>query len=180
MFRSLSCTCKRFTFVAAFELVHKVRLLQKRLIASSEEAIKRESALVESQRQVEELKAVLARQPGPELAEKLHATQVALREKNLKVKVRFRDALCSQVSYIVCFGINLAQRLLHKRLISSIEEVSALVDNQLQVDELKTVSRHMKVELKGKMENNIFLRTTPSYFSLFQFPLLFPFPSGGK
>lgn len=70
-----------------YELIQKIQILQKRLLSSSEEAIKRESQLKETERLYMNLRQLLARQPGPETFEKLKKTQHALRERGMKMKV---------------------------------------------------------------------------------------------
>lgn len=71
-----------------FELIQKIQILQKRLLASNEEAIKRESQLKETERLYLNLRQLLARQPGPETMDKLKKTQLALRDRGVKMKVR--------------------------------------------------------------------------------------------
>ena len=54
-----------------FEMVVKVQMLQKRLLAKTEEVADKEAQLAEREEQYAALKGVLARHPGPEVAEQL-------------------------------------------------------------------------------------------------------------
>ena len=56
---------------AQLEMIQKVQTLQKRLIQKTEEVVERDLSLQEKERLYNELKAILARQPGPEVAEQL-------------------------------------------------------------------------------------------------------------
>ncbi|KAL0274940.1 UNVERIFIED_CONTAM: hypothetical protein PYX00_002956 [Menopon gallinae] len=69
-----------------FELIQKVQILQKRLLASNEEAIKRESQLKQTERLYLNLRKMLSRQPGPETTEKLRKTEMALKDRGVKMK----------------------------------------------------------------------------------------------
>jgi len=62
-----------------FELVQKVQTLQRRLIQKTEEVVERDLLVQEKERMYNELTAVLARQPGPEVAEQLTAYQLSLK-----------------------------------------------------------------------------------------------------
>jgi len=56
---------------AEYENILKLHTLQKRLIAKIEESRQKDLVIREKERQYADLKAVLARQPGPEIAEQL-------------------------------------------------------------------------------------------------------------
>lgn len=71
---------------ATFELIQKVQTLQKRLIAKTEEVVEKDMQLQEKDTMYMELKAVLARQPGPEVAEQLSHYQHKLSEKTRQLK----------------------------------------------------------------------------------------------
>merc|ERR1711904_81343 len=70
---------------ATYELLQKVKTLQSRLIHKSEEVMEKEKAYTA-------LKTVLARQPGPEIAE-----QVVLYKDNLSQKSRQMRAMVTEV-----------------------------------------------------------------------------------
>merc|ERR1711937_664937 len=70
---------------ATYELLQKVKTLQKRLIQKTEEVVEKDQAYTA-------LKTVLARQPGPEIAE-----QVVLYKDNLSQKSRQMRAMVQEV-----------------------------------------------------------------------------------
>ncbi|KAK9852338.1 hypothetical protein WJX84_004646 [Apatococcus fuscideae] len=69
-----------------YEMIQKVQLLQRRLIAKTEEVVEKDLAIQEREKLYVELKAILARQPGPEAAEQLSYYQATLREKTKQMK----------------------------------------------------------------------------------------------
>jgi cilia- and flagella-associated protein 58 len=71
---------------ARFELIQKIQMLQKRLISKTEEAVEKDMLLQEKERLYLELKNILARQPGPEVAEQLSVYQQSLKEKTRQMK----------------------------------------------------------------------------------------------
>merc|ERR1712054_285762 len=66
---------------ATYELVQKTHMLQKRLIVKSEEVVDKDLLIHHKEKLYVELKAILARQPGPEVAEQLGAYQHTLTER---------------------------------------------------------------------------------------------------
>lgn len=70
-----------------YELIQKVRLLQKRLLAQAETAIKQEDQLQQLEFQCSSLHEMLARQPGPEVAIQLKTTQDSLKARDKRIKV---------------------------------------------------------------------------------------------
>eukprot|EP00742_Colponemidia_sp_Colp-10_P012644 GILJ01014228.1.p1 GENE.GILJ01014228.1~~GILJ01014228.1.p1 ORF type:complete len:572 (+),score=136.12 GILJ01014228.1:261-1976(+) len=68
------------------EMIHKIQMLQKRLIAKTEESVEKDIITSEMDKLYVELRAILARQPGPEVAEQLNAYQQELRRKNMAMK----------------------------------------------------------------------------------------------
>ena len=78
---------------ATFELIQKVQTLQKRLIGKTEEVVEKGLVIQEKDKMYTELKAILARQPGPEVAE-----QVAVYQGNLKTKTRQMKAMASELN----------------------------------------------------------------------------------
>merc|ERR1719493_332782 len=70
----------------AFEMVQKIKTLQKRLIEKTEEAVEKDLLIQEKEKLYIELKNILARQPGPEVAEQLSAYQQTLKERTRQMK----------------------------------------------------------------------------------------------
>jgi chromosome segregation ATPase len=71
---------------ATFEMIQKIQTLQRRLIAKTEEVVEKDLLIQEKEKLYVELKTVLARQPGPEVAEQLSVYQQNLREKTRQMK----------------------------------------------------------------------------------------------
>lgn len=78
---------------AGFELIQKVQTLQKRLIAKTEEVVEKAMIVKEKDQMYQELKEMLARQPGPEVAEQLSVYQT-----NMKTKTRQMKALTAELN----------------------------------------------------------------------------------
>mmetsp|Transcript_11896 Transcript_11896/g.51221 ORF Transcript_11896/g.51221 Transcript_11896/m.51221 type:complete len:868 (-) Transcript_11896:891-3494(-) len=70
----------------AYEMIQKIQALQKRLIAKTEEVVEKDLLVREKEKLYKELKAILARQPGPEVAEQVSVYQRQLREKTRQMK----------------------------------------------------------------------------------------------
>eukprot|EP01138_Halocafeteria_seosinensis_P015021 gb/GECG01015333.1/.p1 GENE.gb/GECG01015333.1/~~gb/GECG01015333.1/.p1 ORF type:complete len:253 (+),score=49.36 gb/GECG01015333.1/:1-759(+) len=83
---------------ATYELIQKVQTLQKRLISKTEEAVEKDLLLQEKQKLYVELKNILARQPGPEVAEKLSKYQQLLSEKTRQMKALASELNMSQAN----------------------------------------------------------------------------------
>lgn len=71
---------------ATFEMIQKVQTLQRRLIAKTEEVVGKDLVIQEKERLYLELKNILARQPGPEAAEKVSVYRANLKEKSKQMK----------------------------------------------------------------------------------------------
>jgi len=69
-----------------YELIQKIQTLQKRLIAKTEAVVEKDLLLSEKEQLYVELKNLLARQPGPEVAEQLSRYQHTLKEKTRQMK----------------------------------------------------------------------------------------------
>merc|ERR1712196_587505 len=78
---------------ATYELLQKVKTLQSRLIHKSEEGLEKDHLMMEKEKAYTALKTVLARQPGPEIAE-----QVVLYKDNLSQKSRQMRAMIQEVT----------------------------------------------------------------------------------
>ena len=87
-----------------YDMILKIQTLQKRLIAKTEEVVERDLAIQEKERLYVELKSILARQPGPEVAEQLTIYQASLREKTRSMKsmaseLNMYSAQCAEYKY---------------------------------------------------------------------------------
>jgi len=71
---------------ATYEMIQKIQTLQRRLIAKTEEVVERDLLLGEKEKMYAELKAMLARQPGPEVAEALAHYQHLVSERTRQLK----------------------------------------------------------------------------------------------
>lgn len=72
---------------STYEMIQKIQTLQKRLIAKTEEVVEKELLIQEKEKLYVELKHILARQPGPEVAEQLQIYQQTMKEKTKQMKV---------------------------------------------------------------------------------------------
>ncbi|KAL5022872.1 hypothetical protein ScPMuIL_002027 [Solemya velum] len=71
---------------STYEMIQKMHTLQKRLITKTEEVVEKELLIQEKEKLYLELKHILARQPGPEVAEQLQIYQQTLKEKTKQMK----------------------------------------------------------------------------------------------
>jgi len=71
-----------------FEMIRKIQSLQKRLIAKTEEVLKKDDLIQEKEKLYVELKNILGRSPGPEVQE-----QITLYKQNLKEKTKQMKAM---------------------------------------------------------------------------------------
>ncbi|XP_069140522.1 cilia- and flagella-associated protein 58-like [Argopecten irradians] len=71
---------------STYEMIQKIHTLQKRLISKTEEVVEKELLIQEKEKLYLELKHILARQPGPEVAEQLQIYQQTLKEKTKQMK----------------------------------------------------------------------------------------------
>ena len=75
------------------EMIQKIHTLQKRLISKTEEVVEKDLQIQEKEKLYVELKNILARQPGPEVAE-----QLSVYQSNLKEKTRQMKAMASELN----------------------------------------------------------------------------------
>merc|ERR1719203_2496804 len=68
------------------EMIQKVKSLQKLLIAKTEEVVEKDQLIQEKERLYVQLKNIIARQPGPEVAEQLQWYSQNLKEKTAHMK----------------------------------------------------------------------------------------------
>jgi len=71
---------------SAYEMIQKIQTLQRRLISKTEEVVEKDLLIGEKEKLYAQLKAILARQPGPEVAEQVSVYQQSLREKTRQLK----------------------------------------------------------------------------------------------
>ncbi|CAD7947983.1 unnamed protein product [Amoebophrya sp. A25] len=71
---------------AVYEMIEKVKSLQKRLIHKTEESVNYDLMLQEKEKLIAELKEVTERQPGPEVAAQVSAFQTYLKEITNQMK----------------------------------------------------------------------------------------------
>jgi len=92
-----------------YELIQKVQVLQRRLIAKTEEVTEKELLIDEKSKVLDDLKVVLARQPGPRAFEELRDTHAAIRDKSRQIKglqselkmfIAHRDAYTHELSML--------------------------------------------------------------------------------
>jgi len=81
----------------AYEMVQKIQALQKRLISKTEEVVEKDLLIQEKDKLYVELKNILARQPGPEVAEQLSIYQQGLRDKTKSMKAMASELNMYQV-----------------------------------------------------------------------------------
>ena len=81
-------------------MIQKIHTLQKRLISKTEEVVEKELLIQEKEKLYLELKHILARQPGPEVAEQLSIYQQTLKEKTKQMKVQCSPLILLQVHRI--------------------------------------------------------------------------------
>eukprot|EP00455_Lapot_gusevi_P008120 TRINITY_DN13500_c0_g1_i1.p1 TRINITY_DN13500_c0_g1~~TRINITY_DN13500_c0_g1_i1.p1 ORF type:complete len:698 (+),score=183.31 TRINITY_DN13500_c0_g1_i1:82-2175(+) len=79
----------------AYEMIQKIQTLQKRLIQKTEEVVEKDLLIQEKEKLYIELKNILARQPGPEVAE-----QLAIMQQQLKEKQRQMKAMASELNML--------------------------------------------------------------------------------
>jgi len=77
---------------ATYEMIQKVKMLQKRLIAKTEEVVEKDMLIQEKEKLYVQLKNIHARQPGPEVAE-----QLAWYSQNLKEKTKQMQQMASEL-----------------------------------------------------------------------------------
>merc|ERR1711939_893472 len=77
---------------ATYELIQKVKTLQKRLIQKTEDVVEKDLRIQEKEKLYVELKSILARQPGPEVRE-----QLEMYEENLQAKKKQMRAMQSEL-----------------------------------------------------------------------------------
>jgi chromosome segregation ATPase len=70
----------------AYEMILKTQTLQRRLIQKTEEAMEKDLIIQEKDKLYQELKAILARQPGPEVCEQLNIFEASVKKKDKELR----------------------------------------------------------------------------------------------
>merc|ERR1712070_994820 len=78
---------------ATFEMIQRVKKLQKDLIGKTEEVVDKEAQIQDKEKLYVQLKHIIARQPGPEVAE-----QLAWYSENLKGKTAHMKQMAGELS----------------------------------------------------------------------------------
>merc|ERR1719221_257562 len=78
---------------STFEMLQKVKTLQKRLISKTEEAVEKDLAIQEKEKLYLEMRGLLSKQPGPEVVE-----EVAKQQGNLKEKTKQMKAMAAELN----------------------------------------------------------------------------------
>eukprot|EP00928_Gymnodinium_smaydae_P079977 TRINITY_DN63790_c0_g1_i1.p1 TRINITY_DN63790_c0_g1~~TRINITY_DN63790_c0_g1_i1.p1 ORF type:complete len:871 (-),score=303.32 TRINITY_DN63790_c0_g1_i1:69-2585(-) len=71
---------------ATFDMITKVKSLQKKLIAKTEEVVEKDHSIQEKEKLYVQLRSIISRQPGPEVAEQLAWYSQNLKEKTQHMK----------------------------------------------------------------------------------------------
>merc|ERR1711972_487094 len=77
---------------ATYEMIQKVKQLQKLLIAKTEEVVDKDSQIQEKEKLYVQLRSIINRQPGPEVAE-----QLAWYSQNLKEKTQHMKQMAAEL-----------------------------------------------------------------------------------
>ena len=106
-------------------MIQKIQSLQKRLIAKTEEVSEKDVLIQEKEKLYIELKNILAKQSGPEVAEKLQVYQQNLKERSHQLKEMVKE-LKNYQSQVHAYGFEI------ERLDKQIGSVKELYFNSKQ------------------------------------------------
>merc|ERR1712151_453929 len=81
------------TDAAMYEMMQKVKTLQKRLISKTEEAVEKDLAIQEKEKLYLEMNNLLEKQPGPEVL-----SEVAKQQNSLKEKTKTMKAMAAELN----------------------------------------------------------------------------------
>lgn len=118
--RKLECTDPE-----TYENIQKIQSLQKRLIAKTEEVSEKDVLIQEKEKLYIELKNILAKQSGPEVAEKLQVYQQNLKERTNQLKEMVKE-LKNYQSQVNAYKFEI------ERLDGKINEIKELYFNSRQ------------------------------------------------
>jgi chromosome segregation ATPase len=85
-----------------YEMLQKIQALQKRLIKKTEEVVDKEGKLQEKESQIQQLKQMLARQPGLETADNINIYQQNLKERTKQMKAMAAELNMYQAQVTFC------------------------------------------------------------------------------
>lgn len=126
----------------SWEMILKIQTLQKRLIKKTEEVVNKDLSLQEKDKIYQELKNVLARQPGPEVAE-----QLSIYQQNLKEKTRQMKAMAAE--------LNMYQAQVNEYKYEIERLTKELQDNKRRYFDQKKKEKMMKEAQAHRMEDNV-------------------------
>ena len=133
---------------ATYEMIQKIQTLQKRLISKTEEVVEKDLLIQEKEKLYVELKNILARQPGPEVAE-----QLSVYQHNLKEKTRQMKAMASELN------MHQAQVNEYKfeieRLTRELQDVKRKYYEQKRRDQLVREKMKRSAEMEMSMEGAV-------------------------
>ena len=129
-------------------MIQKIQTLQKRLISKTEEVVEKDLLIHEKEKLYVELKNILARQPGPEVAE-----QLSVYQHNLKEKTRQMKAMASELN------MHQAQVNEYKfeieRLTRELQDVKRKYYEQKRRDQLVREKMKRSAEMEMSMEGAV-------------------------
>eukprot|EP00744_Colponema_vietnamica_P002008 GILI01003228.1.p1 GENE.GILI01003228.1~~GILI01003228.1.p1 ORF type:complete len:876 (-),score=300.10 GILI01003228.1:348-2975(-) len=130
---------------ATYEMIQKIQTLQKRLIAKTEEVVEKDLLIQEKEKLYVELKNILARQPGPEVAE-----QLSIYQQNLKEKTRQMKAMASELNMYQAQVNEYKYEI--ERLARELQEVKRKYYEQKRREHMqREASKSMGMEGSGKI-----------------------------
>jgi len=122
---------------STYEMIQKIQTLQRRLISKTEEVVSKEMSIQEKEKLYIDLKQILARQPGPEVAEQLQIYQQSLKEKTKQMK-----AMSSELN--MCEAQNSEYRYEIETLVRELHDVKNKYYMQKRKERnIKERERHM-------------------------------------
>lgn len=148
---------------ATYELVQKTHMLQKRLIEKSEEVVDKDLLIHHKEKLYVELKNILARQPGPEVAEQLTMYQQSLAERSqqmwqMESELSMSHTQASEYKYEIS-RINKELREVKKKVFEQRKR-------ELIVQEQRRAERAMPTELLVQEARSTLNRFTGGGFNL--------------
>jgi chromosome segregation ATPase len=146
----------------SFELLQKIQTLQKRLIQKTEQVVEKDLLLQEKEKLYVELKNLLARQPGPEVAE-----QLSIYQHNLKEKTRTMKAMAAE--------LNMFQAQINEYRYEVERLTRELQDVKRKFFEMKRKDQQMKETVRAEQSHV----TDPLYQQQMQFHAAQPKITGG-
>lgn len=112
-----------------YEMKEKIKTLQKRLIYKTEQVVEKEVLVHQKEKQIEEIREIMKKQPGLEAAEKLSLLQKTLNSKTRKLKemageINMYQAKTNQYKYDI------------ERIVKEIQEIRRKYNEQKKREQL--------------------------------------------